>query len=62
MEIKKLIKQYGRRLDRGRKNASDLESQKENLSCQGYWSLGYFAGLTYAYENIIDDLKGLTKE
>lgn len=62
MEIKKLIKQYERRLDRNRKKESDLESRKEKLSCHGYWSLGYFSGLTYVYETIIDDLKGLIKK
>lgn len=61
-EIKKLLKQYEHQLHRNRKKENDLESRKEKLSCHGYWSLGYFGGLTYAYGNIIDDLKGLTKE
>lgn len=58
-KVKNLIKKYERQLGRSERKEKELEARKDRLSIHGYWNLGYFAGRSSLYADVIDDLNNL---
>lgn len=62
-----LQNKYNRRLNRIQEIVSNMEKEhgkKPNEKCTYYggWSMGYYKGLLYAYEEILDDIRDCKEE
>lgn len=59
-ELESFIQQFKilaeRRINRYSKKITSYETQKNNLSNHGYWSLGYFEGRKSILEELLDEL------
>ena len=53
----KLIRRYKRQVARAEERERSYEEKKERLSEHGYYMMGFFAGVAYAYANAADDLE-----
>lgn len=54
----KIKRQIKRNYDR----IEDYKNRKEKLSESGHWQLGYYEGVNYALENLLDDIDELSSE
>lgn len=58
---------YNRRLNRIKKIVSNMQKEHgnkpyEKFTYYGGWSMGYYKGLLYAYEEILDDIRDCKEE
>jgi hypothetical protein len=56
-QLKKYKNTIERKIRRNRDRIDEYESNKDNLSVYGYWSLGYYIGINSELENLLDEIE-----